>query len=969
MSKKNRAPVTASPASKGQEHKLSVTIVLPEGMSSERIPSDVSAIYQKCEWLEHHQLSAPYTQVQTDVITFPTAEDLTTKGRMDVVLERLSKTPLSKGTVYIPCGKIAQAKPSYAAQWKHWISGVPERWFSGLDVHKAVHTCTLYPVKEIQAYYQNPFAGKTLTGLDLSKRLYHMQTPCLPLETPRLLYSSKGFWGHTFSGIALAVKQIKKDFIQHPLQSGITFKGAMNDGNAPIYRLGFLIVALVIFLGMTIISGHYNVTWDEETVQESGELVFDYLSSGGTDTTMFNFSEGRNRYTNQHYGIYFDVFAVAVQKTVQLFYSDVNIYGVRHLLNAWNGFLILLFTGLLTWRLLDVRSGILAMLILLFSPSFFGHSFNNPKDIPFALGFVMGLYYLVRTIKEWPRPRLQSRIMLSIGLGYCLGIRAGGLLLFAIVVLFLGIIWLLHVRKSPSIKPYLRYGLPVLILGYLLGIMFWPYALRNPLTGPFKALQEFENFSHLTYYELFEGTRLYLKPWYYIPKYVLITAPLVCLAGIPLIWAYFAKRKRATLEKVAIGLVVFASIFPVAYTIYKGSYLYNGWRHMLFVYPGLVAIAAIGWGSLLQFWNNKVIKGMIWGTMAAVMVPSAWFTISQHPYQYMYFNETVGGVKGANGLYELDYWNQTPRAAMEWIAKNKPELFKGDIPVNSNNPKETLTTFVKGSDSIQYRWTREYEWTKGPWEYAIWTHRTLNKNQILDGYWPPVGTIHTVEVGGIPVCAVVKRPSMMGYFGHQALSSNKIDSAKYYFTQALAQEPLEEEYHRALGAANRAGNDLLKAAEHYHKALQIRDGNYEAYFGLGELHYVMGLQDPKMPDKNLLESSREFLEKAVAYKNNYTSAYFYLGALHMYSGRQNEAMQAYRTLTQVNSNVHYGWQGIGRVFLNLQQVDSALAYLDVAQQLSPNSPDIYQDMARALQLRGDTENARKYLEKARELMP
>ena len=31
--------------------------------------------------------------------------------------------------------------------------------------------------------------------------------------------------------------------------------------------------------------------------------------------------------------------------------------------------------------------------------------FNNPKDIPFAVGMVWALYYLVRLVPELPRPR------------------------------------------------------------------------------------------------------------------------------------------------------------------------------------------------------------------------------------------------------------------------------------------------------------------------------------------------------------------------------------------------------------------------------------------------------------------------------------------------------------------------------------------------------------------------------------
>ena len=32
------------------------------------------------------------------------------------------------------------------------------------------------------------------------------------------------------------------------------------------------------------------------------------------------------------------------------------------------------------------------------------------------------------------------------------------------------------------------------------------------------------------------------------------------------------------------------------------------------------------------------------------------FYVSYHPYEYIYFNELVGGGKGATGNFEVDYW-------------------------------------------------------------------------------------------------------------------------------------------------------------------------------------------------------------------------------------------------------------------------------------------------------------------------
>ena len=41
-----------------------------------------------------------------------------------------------------------------------------------------------------------------------------------------------------------------------------------------------------------------------------------------------------------------------------------------------------------------------------------------------------------------------------------------------------------------------------------------------------------------------------------------------------------------------------------------------------------------------------------------------------HPYEYMYFSPLIGGVAGANGKYEMDYWGICNKPAGEWLAQN-----------------------------------------------------------------------------------------------------------------------------------------------------------------------------------------------------------------------------------------------------------------------------------------------------------
>ena len=60
----------------------------------------------------------------------------------------------------------------------------------------------------------------------------------------------------------------------------------------------------------------------------------------------------------------------------------------------------------------------------------------NPKDIPFAMGNIMAIYFLYRSYLTWPDIKWKDIAGLAAGIGIAIATRAGGLLLFAYMGLF-----------------------------------------------------------------------------------------------------------------------------------------------------------------------------------------------------------------------------------------------------------------------------------------------------------------------------------------------------------------------------------------------------------------------------------------------------------------------------------------------------------------------------------------------------
>src|SRR6202043_2622756 len=132
------------------------------------------------------------------------------------------------------------------------------------------------------------------------------------------------------------------------------------------------------------------------------------------------------------YGDAFDMIAAALNR-----FSPLGIYETRHLLNGMFGILGLMGCSKLGRVLGGTRAGFIALVFLLLTPNYYGQMFNNPKDIPFAVGFIWATYYLVRIVPFLPRPPLRLVIKLAVATGLAMAVRIGGLLLVCYLGLML----------------------------------------------------------------------------------------------------------------------------------------------------------------------------------------------------------------------------------------------------------------------------------------------------------------------------------------------------------------------------------------------------------------------------------------------------------------------------------------------------------------------------------------------------
>ena len=417
----------------------------------------------------------------------------------------------------------------------------------------------------------------------------------------------------------------------------------------------FLLVAASAALTLLLIalSGDFGVTFDERPRHRYGEQVVAFYR-GDLPRSAFRENGGHL------YAALFDASAVLLHE-----WLGGDVYRVRHRLSALVGGLGILVTGLLAARIAGVGAGLLAVVLLALSPRWIGHSMNNPKDLPFAACCAVALlsFTLVRgtaPILTWPRA-----FVTGLALALPLNVRPGALLYLGYFGLLLAAATVAARAWRPRLLAVTAAQLALVTVVMLLaGTLLWPWAQAQPFERPFQALLGVSRFDWQGQV-LFRGEHVTASqvPAIYLPTWMLITIPPVVLAGAA---ASAAALRDARLRWITLGLWG-VTLTPLALAAARGSTLYDGWRHVLFVYPSLVVVAAIGWTWMLTA-RDASLRIAVVAALAAGAVEPLVYMVRSHPHHVVYFNSAVEGPRGAFRRYELDYWGNSLLEASEWTS-------------------------------------------------------------------------------------------------------------------------------------------------------------------------------------------------------------------------------------------------------------------------------------------------------------
>ena len=474
------------------------------------------------------------------------------------------------------------------------------------------------------------------------------------------------------------------------------------------YPLVFFLLLYLLFVLFTY--RDYGVAWDEYDVYSRGEALFRYFFGKGLDPSYFLTNDGKA----DGWVLYDYWYPLALSLLNPGFSMEYF-----HWLNLFFAAVVFIAAyELLYFQYRKPSAALLGPVFLFLMPRFLGHAPFTPRDLGFAVTYfaaLAGLFLLRAKPGYWKVP------VLGLLFGMAQASRVVGLSLYVIWVLFYFYDWnqdkALWWHKPESRKKHIRFVRDLaLTFGVSLAFMAatWPYLAHGFFSHALEVLKAASRFPWTGDF-LFMGRMVSATdlPWYYLPVWILISTPLFILfflAALP--WFAGAKSKTAFTAETQRRRVkaefkpetikhFFSASLRLCGEIFSGSSLgecfqnrllvffslalavnlalvfifkpvvYLGMRHFLYLLPILGLLAAL---SAVEFWLNfrpkAFFRPVVFLTVLN-MLAVGFQLWKLHPYEYVYFNELTGGLKGAYGRYEIEERGTSAKEAVEWLAQNR----------------------------------------------------------------------------------------------------------------------------------------------------------------------------------------------------------------------------------------------------------------------------------------------------------
>ena len=483
-------------------------------------------------------------------------------------------------------------------------------------------------------------------------------------------------------------------------------------GRGPRHLPALCVLAVVLAFGVAG-APDYGIAHDQQVQHALGGQTVQYLlgerehpAPGGT----------------RQYGAWFEVVLHAAERALGLT-DEQHLFLSRYILSHIF-FLVGAFACyLLADRLFQNRAlALLAMLFLLCHPRLFGHSFFNSKDMPFLAMFLIALLFAHQTLRAGS---VRAHAGLGAWIGLIASVRPFAFLLVALVPLARGADF---VRGSGRERARLLVaGGTLLAASVAAFFLALPWLWGDPQVRFTEWLGDVSNHPSVRG-SLFLGELIWTndRPWPYVPVWFAITTPpmvtVLALIGIAAVAARLPPPRRAGRAGAPLGfalLLTLAVLVPVVGATLLAGNVYNGWRHLYFIYGPVCLLACAGLAWLRQAAGRR-LRALAVAVAAFGLAPAVAWTALLHPHEHVYFNFLVDRKtpERLRTQFDMDYWAVSHKEALETLLALLPDR-PDPIPVRNMDfgrslPERTRSRFVHSEEfSAYFASDYRYAWGEG----------------------------------------------------------------------------------------------------------------------------------------------------------------------------------------------------------------------------------------------------------------
>ena len=210
-----------------------------------------------------------------------------------------------------------------------------------------------------------------------------------------------------------------------------------------------------------------------------------------------------------------------------------------------------------------------------------------------------------------------------------------------------------------------RKAWPVIAVSALVAILAmyltWPYLWPNPIGHFWETVQVMAQHPWPGNV-LFNGKTYPANdlPAAYVPTFLAIqlTEPVwpLFFVGLAAAVAGFVKKRIKAIELFLLICVWF--ILPLLTFVILRPTLYDNFRQTFFIVPPIFFMAGLTFDQI----RKPLLQSLL---MVVVLLPGLIASLRLFPYEYVYYNQFIGGTKGAVDRFELDYWATSYREAAD----------------------------------------------------------------------------------------------------------------------------------------------------------------------------------------------------------------------------------------------------------------------------------------------------------------